>query len=63
MSAVDSDPNVHPGHQEEGGQSQSSELHLGPVGDDVGEVGGNQGVNPATGTRQIHVWVGYGHQQ
>ena len=63
MPAVDSDPNVDPGHQKEGGKSQSSELHLSPVGDDVGEVGGYQGVNPSAGPSKIHVWVGDGHQQ
>ena len=63
MPTVDSDTNVHPSHYKEGGKSQSSELHLSPVGDDVSEVGGYQGVNPSAGPSKIHVWVGDGHQQ
>ena len=63
MSAVDRDTNVHPGHQEEGGESQPGELHLGPVGDDVGQVGGYQGVNPTTGSGKVNFRVCDGHQQ
>ena len=63
MSAVDSDTNVHPGHHQEGGKSEARELHLVPVWDDIGEVGGYQGVNPATGSGKINIRVCDGHQQ
>ena len=63
MSAVDSDTNVHPSHYKEGGQSQPSELHLTPIGDDVCQVGGYQGVNPSTGSSKINFWVCDGDQQ
>ena len=63
MSAVDSDPDIYSRYYKEGGQSQSGELHLSPVGDDVSEVGGDQGVNPSTGSSKINFWICDGHQQ
>ena len=63
MPAEDRHPHVDPGYQEEGGQPEASELHLSPVGDNVGEVRGDQGVDPATGPGQVDLGVRDGDQE
>jgi len=59
--------NGHPGvcrrQQQEGRQTQQGELHLGPVEDHVGQVGGDEGVDAAGAAGQVDVRVGYGRGQ
>lgn len=63
MPAEDRHPHVHPCHQEEGGQPEARELHLSPVGDDVGQVRGDQGVDPAAGPGEVDLGVRDGDQE
>ena len=63
MPAEDRHPHVDPGYQEEGGQPEASELHLSPVEDNIGQVSGDQGIDTARGSGQVHVGVGDGGGQ
>ena len=63
VPTVDGDTDVHARHHQEGGKSQAGKLHLCPVGDDVGKVGGNQGVDPTTGPGKVDGGVREGDQE
>ena len=60
---VDGYPCVHTGQEEEGEEPEGRELHFSPVEDDIGQVGGDQGVDAARGSGQVHVRVGDGGGQ
>ena len=62
MSAEHGHSYIHSGHQEERGEPQPGELHLAPVRDDVGQVGGDERVHSATGPGKVDLGVGEGHQ-
>ena len=60
---IDGDTNVSGGHNQEGKQTEWSKVHLGPVGDHVGEMGGDQSVDTAAAPHQIHERIGDGDNQ
>ena len=60
ITIIDGDTNVSGGHDQERKQSEWSEVHLGPVWYHIGEVSGDQSVDPAAGSDEVDERVGDG---